>query len=103
MTGTGAGAEAGEDICRLARISGRVQMVWYRAWTLQEAEKRGLSGWVRNRRDGSVEALFCGHPSSVEDMLAACRGGPPRARVTSIVTATAEAPTASGFGQLPTE
>ena len=103
MTGIGAGAGTGEDICRLARISGRVQMVWYRAWTVQEAEKRGLSGWVRNRRDGTVEALFRGHPSTVEAMLAACRDGPPRARVTGIVTAPAEAPAAPGFRQLPTE
>ena len=98
MTGTG----AGEDVCRLARISGRVQMVWYRAWTVQEAEKRGLSGWVRNRKDGSVEALFCGAADTVDAMLAACRDGPPQARVSDIVTAPAEAPRAPGFLQLPT-
>ena len=41
-------------------ISGTVQGVWFRAWTVQEAQKRGLDGWVRNRRDGDVEAVFAG-------------------------------------------
>ena len=45
---------------RLVRIRGKVQGVWYRAWTVQEATRRGLRGWVRNRRDGSVEAFFAG-------------------------------------------
>ena len=92
-----------DEICLLARISGRVQMVWYRAWTVEQAEKRGLSGWVRNRNDGTVEALFSGPSEAVSAMLAACRDGPPGARVTDITTEVAEAPARPGFGQLATE
>ena len=49
---------------RLVRIRGKVQGVWYRAWTVEEARRRGLKGWVRNRRDGSVEAFFAGDYSA---------------------------------------
>ena len=47
-------------------IEGRAQGVWYRAWTVEQAEKRSLSGWVRNRRDGSVEAVFSGDDADIE-------------------------------------
>ena len=57
-------------------ISGRVQGVWYRAWTQNQAANRGLTGWVRNRKDGSVEAVFHGPKHSVADMIATCRTGP---------------------------
>jgi acylphosphatase len=90
-------------ICRLARISGRVQMVWFRAWTVGEAENRGIAGWVRNRKDGSVEALFSGEADAVEAMLAACREGPPKADVTDIAIQPAVAPDAPGFHQLASE
>lgn len=66
------------------RIRGRVQGVWYRGWTVQEATRRGLIGWVRNRIDGSVEALFHGPAAAVDDMIVACRRGPPAARVDDI-------------------
>jgi acylphosphatase len=92
-----------EEICRRARISGRVQMVWYRAWTVGEAQKRGLSGWVRNRKDGSVEALFSGEADAVEAMLAACREGPPKAEVTDIAVQPADPPDGPGFHQLASE
>lgn len=86
-----------------AVIDGRVQGVWYRSWTVQEATRRGLSGWVRNRADGTVEALFSGPAGQVDDMLAACRRGPPAARVEGIRIDTAVAPPSSpGFRQLPT-
>jgi len=49
---------------RLVRIRGKVQGVWYRAWTVEEATRRGLRGWVRNRRDGSVEAFSPARPRS---------------------------------------
>ena len=65
-------------------ISGRVQGVGYRAWTAHEAQRLGLSGWVRNTRDGDVEAVFGGPDAVVEAMLAACRSGPPLARVGGI-------------------
>lgn len=62
-------------------IRGRVQGVGYRAWTADEARRRGLEGWVRNRRDGSVEAVFAGAETIVAEMLLACRRGPTLARV----------------------
>lgn len=73
-------------------IRGRVQGVGYRAWTETTALERGLEGWVRNRRDGSVEALFGGSPSAVTAMMEACRRGPPGARVDAVaeIVATAE-------------
>ena len=83
-------------------ITGRVQGVGFRAWTEAEALARGLNGWVRNRRDGGVEALFAGGDASVEAMLAACRAGPPASAVRNVeVTETAE-PTGNGFRMLPT-
>ncbi len=66
------------------RIHGRVQGVFYRQWTMTEARARGLSGWVRNRVDGTVEAVFKGEPSVVADMVQACRRGSPRAFVTKV-------------------
>ena len=66
---------------RHVTVRGRVQGVGFRAWTELAALERGLGGWVRNRRDGSVEALFAGEAVAVEAMLAACRRGPPGARV----------------------
>ena len=66
-------------------IRGRVQGVGYRAWTADEARSRRLQGWVRNRRDGSVEAVFCGDADTCDGMIAACRHGPPMARVNDIV------------------
>ncbi len=66
------------------RISGRVQGVWYRGWTVERAGALGLDGWVRNRRDGSVEAVLCGAREAVERMILACRRGPPAADVESV-------------------
>jgi acylphosphatase len=57
-------------------VSGRVQGVGFRAWTQYTALERGLTGWVRNRRDGSVEALFVGSGDAVAAMIAACHHGP---------------------------
>jgi len=86
------------------RIRGRVQGVWFRGWTCEQAIARGLSGWVRNRRDGSVEALLVGPPDAVEAMVAACRHGPTHARVDEVVqeAAGAEADAVTGFNQVPT-
>lgn len=68
-------------VCKRAEISGRVQGVWYRGTTGSVANKLALSGWVRNRPDGSVEALFQGPAAAVEEMLAWCHKGPVAARV----------------------
>ena len=62
---------------RQVTIRGRVQGVGYRAWVEHQAQSRDLEGWVRNRSDGSVEALFSG-PADVVPMVAACRRGPSR-------------------------
>ncbi len=68
-------------VCKRAEIFGRVQGVWYRGTTEKTAKKLNLQGWVRNRADGSVEALFQGHPETVKKMLAWCHKGPIAARV----------------------
>jgi acylphosphatase len=66
---------------RQVTITGRVQGVGYRAWVEHRARNHDLEGWVRNRRDGSVEALFAGSPEIVSEMVASCRHGPSSARV----------------------
>lgn len=83
------------------RIYGRVQGVWFRGWTVREASDRGLSGWVRNRADGSVEAVFAGAEADVQDMIASCRRGPPAARVDRIEQAVETAAIEPGFHQRP--
>jgi acylphosphatase len=65
-------------------ISGRVQGVGYRDWALTTGQRLGLTGWVRNRRDGTVEALLVGEDSAVGEMIEACRQGPAMARVDTI-------------------
>lgn len=65
-------------------ISGRVQGVGYRDWTVATAVSHGLTGWVRNRRNGQVEALFVGPDEAVGRMLEACRRGPGAARVDAV-------------------
>ncbi|MBR0698087.1 acylphosphatase [Bradyrhizobium lablabi] len=66
---------------RHVTVRGRVQGVGYRAWVEDEATSRALEGWVRNRRDGSVEAVFSGPDDVVSAMVAACQRGPSLARV----------------------
>jgi acylphosphatase len=84
------------------RIEGRVQGVGYRYWTRRVAGELGLSGWVRNRRDGAVEALFSGPADDVARMLARCRAGPPSAQVTSVAVLEEGATAPAGFAVLPT-
>ena len=71
-------------------IQGRVQGVGYRAWLEYQARAGRLEGWVRNRRDGSVEAVFAGHAKAVAEMVALCRHGPPGARVTAVLKESAD-------------
>lgn len=66
------------------RIEGRVQGVCFRAWTESTAVELGLSGWVRNRRDHSVEAVFQGPPDRIDEMLRRCERGPLDARVSRV-------------------
>ncbi|HEY6255779.1 MAG TPA: acylphosphatase [Xanthobacteraceae bacterium] len=72
------------QVVRRVVIRGRVQRVGYRAFVEQMALELGLAGWVRNRADGSVEAVFAGPEDDVEGMVAACRRGPPAARVEAL-------------------
>ena len=84
---------------------GRVQRVGFRYWTIAEASRRGLDGWVGNRADGSVEAVFVG---PLDDMLAACADGPPSAVVNGVVESEVDederaALVGRGFSIRPTE
>jgi acylphosphatase len=65
-------------------IVGRVQGVGYRDWAVRAAREGGLSGWVRNRMDGTVEAMVAGDMAAVEDFIGKARRGPPAARVDRI-------------------
>ena len=76
---------------------GRVQGVGFRAWMATEAVRLGVAGWVRNAPNGSVEALVYGDSAAVEELLRACRLGPPLAEVTSIVEDLAEPDIEPGF------
>jgi acylphosphatase len=84
-----------ERILRLV-INGRVQGVSYRVWTQQEALSRGISGWVRNRANGDVEALIAGPADVLTIFCEICRAGPPMARVDSILIEEAEAAALAG-------
>ncbi len=72
-------------------VRGRVQGVGYRAWVEDQATLNGLEGWVRNRQDGSVEAVFAGPAQDVAEMVALCRKGPPAARVDAVTDTPATA------------
>jgi acylphosphatase len=84
------------------RIEGSVQGVGFRDWTERVATELGLGGWVRNRRDGSVEALFCGPVQDVAEMLERCRGGPRSAHVTAVEIVEEGGTAPDAFEVLPT-
>ena len=84
------------------RIMGRVQGVGYRAWALQMASRLGLRGWVRNRSDGSVEAVIIGEEDAVDRMIEACREGPYAARVADVAVSDAADDGSPGFAPKPT-
>ena len=94
--------EERRDTAVRVRIEGRVQGVWFRAWTAEQAQALGLSGWVRNRRDGSVEAVFAGPEQAVREMVARCWRGPPAARVERVSEQPETVEVPSGFQLLPT-
>jgi acylphosphatase len=70
-------------------ITGRVQGVGFRDAVCAQAQRHGVRGWVRNRRDGSVEAILQGEPAAVDAMLAWARRGPPGARVAEVIAGPA--------------
>ncbi|MHC8509725.1 MAG: acylphosphatase [Rhodospirillales bacterium] len=92
-----------ERIAVGAHVTGRVQGVWFRGWTVKQAAALGLDGWVRNNPDGSVELLAAGAPDAVEALLRACLSGPPLANVTGVERCAAPAedapPPGAGFSQ----
>ena len=84
-------------------ITGRVQGVGYRDWVIATARRHGLSGWVRNRTDGAVEALIVGDDEPVGEMIDACRRGPTLARVDNVDIEPVDLDVLpQGFTQLPT-
>ena len=90
-----------ETVKRLI-IHGRVQGVFYRAWSGQVARALGLRGWVRNRSEGTVEMLVAGDAAMVREMIARCREGPPAARVERIDVTESDKLPPAGFEKRPT-
>jgi acylphosphatase len=85
-------------IRRRVVIHGRVQGVFFRDTARRMADSRGVAGWVSNRADGSVEALFEGEPGEVESMIDFCREGPRGAEVERVEVSEEEPEGLSGFG-----
>lgn len=91
-----------DDITSLRlRIEGFVQAIGFRHFAVEEARRLGLNGWVRNRSDGTVEALASGGTKAVEAFVAACMRGPEGATVKNIELHNAEPPAETGFSQRP--
>ena len=84
-------------IRRRVLIRGKVQGVFFRDTTRRQAESRGVAGWVDNRSDGSVEALFEGDQDDVEAMIAFCRQGPRGAEVDGIEVSEEQPEGLTGF------
>ncbi|XP_062003832.1 uncharacterized protein LOC133721278 [Rosa rugosa] len=99
MTTTQAASESPQSSTKTVRlvIKGRVQGVFYRNWTIENATQLGLKGWVRNRRDGSVETLLSGNSDAVQEMEQRCRRGPPSAMVTGLEVYPSTDDPGSGF------
>jgi acylphosphatase len=82
-------------------IEGDVQGVGYRDWLIATARKIGLAGWVRNRKDGTVEAVLAGDADAVEEVARACRRGPRMANVTTINETICDLPPNRDFVKRP--
>ncbi len=83
-------------------IAGKIQGIGYRDWMVAKARELGVSGWVRNRSDGTVEALIAGDVAAVEELSRLCRRGPRLAEVSSIVEELADPPAEPGFSRVAT-
>jgi acylphosphatase len=95
--------EAGmSEVGRIIRIYGRVQGVFFRDWTIGEAQALGVSGWVRNRRDGSVEVYGTGEAEAVERLIERLRQGSPPSRVEKLEIVEAAIEPSVGFTRRPT-
>jgi acylphosphatase len=79
------------------RIEGHVQAVGYRNFVIAEAQRLGVDGWIRNRSDGTVEALVSGPNTAVETLIGLCMRGPPGSRIGNVEMHKAEAPEEKGF------
>ena len=86
-----------EKIARKVRIYGRVQGVFFRQWAVNQARALGISGWIRNRPDGTVEAHVSGDEAAVAEMIAAMHQGPPQARVEDVTVEAVDPEEVSGF------
>ena len=86
-----------ERFARSVRVTGRVQGVFFRAWLADEARSIGVTGWVRNCADGSVEAQLEGEPEGLDELIDLMREGPPGARVDTVEVDTADPEGLSGF------
>jgi acylphosphatase len=84
------------------KIKGQVQAVGFREFAIREANIRALTGWVRNRTDGTVEIVASGPTKEIEAFVGACMRGPPGARVTDVDMGPAEVPDSLGFKRRPT-
>lgn len=84
-------------IARRVRLTGRVQGVFFRAWAREQARMLGVSGWVRNCADGSVEAQLEGDADGVEELIEALREGPPDAFVDELEIEEADSEGLSSF------
>lgn len=90
------------SLARRLVVHGRVQGVFYRGWAVETARSLSLAGWVRNRRDGTVELTIGGDETAMDEMIARCRQGPPAARVTRIDVTDVEMDLPAGFASRPT-
>lgn len=89
-------------IARSIRVSGKVQGVWFRDWTVQTARALGVSGWVRNRRDGSVEVFAVGDAPAVQHLIERLHEGSPPSRVERVEVQDAAMEEVEGFARRPT-
>jgi len=95
-------SETPDPISRRIHVKGKVQGVFFRAWTIEQAQALGLDGWVRNRHDGSVEAVAAGPAGKVEQLIARLREGSPASRVDAVHVEETPGIVGRGFTQKPT-